>query len=60
MLAVACHEDAVQVDQSADTDNTTTLLTQVQKCSRLYTTEYHIHKIVTHDDVVRLFPWMLP
>ena len=54
MLAVACHEDAVQVDQSADTDNTPTLLTQVQKCSRLYTTEYHIHKIVTHDDVVRL------
>ena len=27
---------------------------QIQKCSRLYTTEYHIHKIVTHDDVVRL------
>ena len=27
---------------------------QVQKCSRLYTTEYRIHKIVTHDDVLRL------
>jgi hypothetical protein len=27
---------------------------QIQKTSRLYTTEYHIHKIVTHDDVVRL------
>ena len=30
------------------------LVTQVQKCARLYTTEYHIHKIVTHDDVLRL------
>ena len=30
------------------------LVTQVQKCSRLYTTEYHIHKIVTHDDVLQL------
>jgi hypothetical protein len=27
---------------------------QIQKTSRLYTTEYHINKIVTHDDVVRL------
>jgi hypothetical protein len=27
---------------------------QVQKCSRIYTTEVKIHKIVTHDDVIRL------
>ncbi|MDE6355153.1 MAG: DUF4230 domain-containing protein, partial [Prevotella sp.] len=26
----------------------------VQQCSRLYTAEYRIRKIVTHDDVVRL------
>lgn len=30
------------------------LITQVQKCSRLYTAEYNIHKIVTYDDVVRM------
>ena len=30
------------------------LVTQVQKCSKLYTAEYNIHKIVTHDDVLRL------
>jgi hypothetical protein len=30
------------------------LITQVQKCSRLYTSEFQIHKIVTYDDVVRL------
>lgn len=30
------------------------LITQIQECSRLYTAEYQIHKIVTHDDVLRL------
>ena len=30
------------------------LIMQVQKCARLYTTEVKVHKIVTHDDVVRL------
>ena len=28
------------------------LVTQIQKCSRLYTTECHLHKIITHDDKV--------
>ena len=26
----------------------------MKKCSRLYTTEYQVHKIVTHDDVVKV------
>ncbi len=26
------------------------LITQIQKCSRLYTAEYQVHKIITHDD----------
>ena len=30
------------------------LVMQIQQCSRLYTTEYKVHKIVTHDDVVSL------
>ena len=30
------------------------LITQIQKCSKLYTAEYRVHKIVTHDDVLRL------
>lgn len=30
------------------------LILQVKKCARLYTTEVHVHKIVTHDDVIRL------
>ena len=35
-------------------DTVPMLIMQIQKCSRLYTAEYHIHKIVTHDDVVKL------
>ena len=35
-------------------DTVPLLITQVQKCSKLYTAEYRVHKIVTHDDVVRL------
>lgn len=30
------------------------LVMQIQKCSRLYTAEYKIHKIVTHNDVKRI------
>lgn len=35
-------------------DTVPMLVMQIQKCSRLYTAEYDIHKIVTHDDVKRL------
>ena len=35
-------------------DTTAVLVTQIQQCSRLYTAEYQIHKVVTHDDVLSL------
>ena len=35
-------------------DSLPMLITQVRKCSKLYTAEYRVHKIVTHDDVLRL------
>jgi len=51
----ACSSDPEPADTVADdTENHPTLVQQVRKCSRLYTTEYRIHKIVTHDDVLRL------
>ena len=49
------HEDGeapVPVAQGIDT--VPMLVTQVQRCAKLYTAEYRVHKIVTHDDVVRL------
>lgn len=30
------------------------MVMQIQKCSKLYTAEYHVHKIVTHNDQVKL------
>ena len=35
-------------------DTVPTLILQVQKCSKLYTAEYRVHKIITHDDALRL------
>ena len=29
------------------------LVTQIQKCSKLYTAEFKVHKIITHDDQIR-------
>jgi len=39
---------------SGKTDSLPELVMQIKKCSRLYTSEYHIHKIVTHDDALSL------
>lgn len=35
-------------------DTVPMLINQVQKCSKLYTAEYRVHKIITHDDALRL------
>ena len=49
-----CGNDSPQETEPMATDTIPELITRIQKCSRLYTTEYHIHKIVTHDDIIRL------
>lgn len=53
-LLCSCSRNDGQSGDAAPADTLPTLIMQVQKCSRLYTTEYRIHKIVTHDDVLRL------
>lgn len=35
-------------------DTIPVMVMQIQKCSRLYTAEAHVHKIVTHDDQIKL------
>ena len=56
LLLISCSRggDTVQEEQPVATDTIPLLVMQIQKCARLYTTEYHIHKIVTHDDVLKL------
>ena len=48
------HEDASTPTTAQGLDTIPMLITQVQRCARLYTAEYRVHKILTHDDVVRL------
>ena len=35
-------------------DTIPVMVMQIQKCNRLYTAEAHVHKIVTHDDNIKL------
>lgn len=49
-----CHQQQEEEAVVIPTDALPSLVTQVRQCSRIYTTEYKIHKIVTHDDVIRL------
>ena len=51
--ALSCTEKAKPGDTPAAVDTIPTLITQVKKCSRLYTAEYKIHKKITHNDEVR-------
>ena len=51
----ACKNKNTDVDATNKAlDTIPMLVTQVQECSRLYTTEYHIHKIITHDDEMKV------
>ena len=50
----ACTGADNEASVAEDTSNTVTLVTHIQQCSRLYTAEYKVHKIVTHDDVLKL------
>ena len=52
-VCCGCRQQRQEAEPTV-TDSLPTLVTQIQQCSRIYTTEYKIHKIVTHDDVIRL------
>ena len=51
----ACNQHQETKGNTASSDDAFhSFILQVQQCSRIYTTEIKIHKIVTHDDVIRL------
>lgn len=57
LLLTACSTKEQQKTDEGEyqsIDTVPMLIMQVQKCSKLYTTEIKVHKIVTHDDVIRL------
>ncbi len=53
LSTIACgRSDKAEENQQMDT--IPLMVMQIQKCSKLYTAEYNVHKIVTHDDQMRL------
>lgn len=52
LLAGCNHQKTDQ--QPTVIDTIPVMVMQIQKCSRLYTAEAHVHKIVTHDDQLTL------
>ncbi len=49
----ACGRDTKNAtSKQAEVDSIPMLVMRVQKCSRLYTSEYRLHKIVTYDDTM--------
>lgn len=50
----ACGGKRQHKEKQPPVDTTLVLVTQISRCSRLYTAEMQVHKIVTHDDVLRL------
>ena len=56
IMLMACGQktESEKPSESVVIDTIPHMVMQIQQCSRLYTTEVKVHKIVTHDDVVRL------
>lgn len=50
----SCSRKQTPRHQPESVDTIPMLVMQVQKCSRLYTAEYKMHKIITHDDEIRM------
>jgi hypothetical protein len=54
IVAACTGEKEGKVEQEQPLDTIPVMVMQIQKCSRLYTSEYKIHKIITHDDKMKL------
>ena len=52
-LLMSCGKKSETPDASKAIDTIPMLVERVQKSSRLYTSEYRIHKIITHTDEVK-------
>ncbi len=50
----SCSHKKTEEAKVAAVDTMHLMVTQIQKCSRLYTAEAHVHKIITHDDQLNL------
>lgn len=49
----SCSEKKIE-EKPKVIDTIPVMVTQIQQCSKLYTAEAHVHKIITHDDQLKL------
>lgn len=54
LLLLSCGKNAEPATSAEPVDTIPMMISQLRKCSRLYTSEYRIHKIITHEDQVKL------
>ena len=54
LLFSSCGGKVKTSDQPPVIDTIPMMVMQIQKCAKLYTAEYQVHKIVTHDDQMKL------
>lgn len=53
MLCCSCSRHKTE-QETVNIDTIPMMVMQIQKCSKLYTAEYKVHKIITHDDKMKL------
>ncbi len=53
-LLAGCKDEAATEAQQDGVDTIPMMIMQIRKCAKLYTAEYQVHKIVTHDDQMSL------
>lgn len=54
LVCSACSQKQPTEEKANVIDTIPVMVMQIQKCSRLYTAEAHVHKIITHDDQLNL------
>lgn len=54
LVSAACTGGNAGKEATAPADTVPVMVMQIRKCSRLYTAEYQVRKIITHDDKVVL------
>lgn len=53
-LIASCSDNKPTAQEPAPIDTIPMMVMQIQKCAKLHTAEVHVHKIVTHDDQMKL------
>lgn len=54
IISLASCSSKKSEEKAEAVDTIPVMVMQIQKCSRLYTTEAHVHKIITYDDQIKL------